>query len=155
MPHAGCKGEVLGILAVGDAVRPNARDAIIALHKAGVRRVVMLSGDNQRTVDAIAKQAGIDEAYGDLLPDKKVERIKELMKRDRYVGMVGDGVNDAPAMATATIGIAMGDAGTDTAIETADLALMKDDLGKIAETVLLGPTYPPRHSGKHYFRAGC
>jgi Cd2+/Zn2+-exporting ATPase len=138
MPHAGCKGEVLGILAVGDAVRANAKDAIIALHKAGVRKVVMLSGDNQRTVDAIAKQAGIDEAYGDLLPDQKVDRIKELMKRERYVGMVGDGVNDAPAMAIATVGIAMGAAGTDTAIETADLALMKDDLGKIAETVLLG-----------------
>jgi Cd2+/Zn2+-exporting ATPase len=138
MRHPGCKGEVLGILAVGDAVRPNAQDAILALHKAGVRKVVMLSGDNQRTVDAIAKQAGIDEAYGDLLPDQKVDRIKELMKRERYVGMVGDGVNDAPAMAIATVGIAMGAAGTDTAIETADLALMKDDLAKIAETIVLG-----------------
>lgn len=138
MPHAGCKGEVLGVLAVGDAVRPNAKDAIAALHRAGVRKVVMLSGDNQRTADAIAKQAGIDEVQGDLLPDQKVERIKELMKRERYVGMVGDGVNDAPAMAIATVGIAMGAAGTDTAIETADLALMKDDLSKIAETVMLG-----------------
>ena len=138
MPHPGCKGEVLGVLAVGDAVRPNAKDAIVALHRAGVGKVVMLSGDNQRTVDAIAKQAGIDEAQGDLLPDQKVDRVKELMKRERYVGMVGDGVNDAPAMAIATVGIAMGAAGTDTAIETADLALMKDDLAKIAETVVLG-----------------
>jgi Zn2+/Cd2+-exporting ATPase len=138
MPHPGCKGEVLGVLAVGDAVRPNAKDAITALHHAGVRNVVMLSGDNQRTVDAIAKQAGIDEAQGDLLPDQKVDRVKELMKSERYVGMVGDGVNDAPAMAIATVGIAMGAAGTDTAIETADLALMKDDLAKIAETVVLG-----------------
>ena len=138
MPHPGCKGQVLGILAVGDAVRPNAKDAIMALHNAGVRKVVMLSGDNQRTVDAIAKQAGIDEAHGDLLPDQKVECVKQLMKRERFVGMVGDGVNDAPAMAVATVGIAMGAAGTDTAIETADLALMKDDLGKIAETIVLG-----------------
>jgi Cd2+/Zn2+-exporting ATPase len=138
MPHPGCKGEVLGVLAVGDAVRPNAKDAITALHHAGVRNVVMLSGDNQRTVDAIAKQAGIDQAQGDLLPDQKVDRVKELMKSERYVGMVGDGVNDAPAMAIATVGIAMGAAGTDTAIETADLALMKDDLAKIAETVVLG-----------------
>jgi Zn2+/Cd2+-exporting ATPase len=138
MPHPGCKGEVLGVLAVGDAERPNAKDAITALHHAGVRNVVMLSGDNQRTVDAIAKQAGIDEAQGDLLPDQKVDRVKELMKSERYVGMVGDGVNDAPAMAIATVGIAMGAAGTDTAIETADLALMKDDLAKIAETVVLG-----------------
>jgi Zn2+/Cd2+-exporting ATPase len=137
MPHPGCKGEVLGVIAVGDAVRPNAKDAIIALHRAGVGKVVMLSGDNQRTVAAIAKQAGIDEAQGDLLPDQKVDRVKELMKRERYVGMVGDGVNDAPAMAIATVGIAMGAAGTDTAIETADLALMKDDLAKIAETVVL------------------
>jgi len=138
MPHHGCKGEVLGILAVGDAVRANAKDAIVALHDAGVRKVVMLSGDNQRTVDAIARQADIDEAHGDLLPDQKVDRIKELMKRERYVGMVGDGVNDAPAMAIATVGIAMGAAGTDAAIETADIALMKDDLAKIAETIQLG-----------------
>jgi Cd2+/Zn2+-exporting ATPase len=138
MPHSGCKGEVLGVIAVGDAVRPNAKDAIVALHHAGVRKVVMLSGDNQRTVDAIAKQAGIDEAQGDLLPDQKVDRVKELMKQEGYVGMVGDGVNDAPAMAIATVGIAMGAAGTDTAIETADIALMKDDLAKIAETVVLG-----------------
>jgi Cd2+/Zn2+-exporting ATPase len=138
MPHPGCKGEVLGVIAVGDAVRSNAEEAIVALHKAGVGKVVMLSGDNQRTVDAIAKQAGIDEAQGDLLPDQKVDRVKELMRRERYVGMVGDGVNDAPAMAIATVGIAMGAAGTDTAIETADLALMKDDLAKIAETVVLG-----------------
>ncbi|HZS18716.1 MAG TPA: cation-translocating P-type ATPase [Candidatus Udaeobacter sp.] len=138
MPHPGCKGEVLGVIAVGDAVRPNAKDAIAALHDAGVRKVVMLSGDNQRTVDAIARQAGIDEAQGDLLPDQKVDRVKDLMKRERCVGMVGDGVNDAPAMAIATVGIAMGAAGTDTAIETADIALMKDDLSKIAETVQLG-----------------
>lgn len=138
VPHAGCKGEVLGVLAVGDAVRANAKEAIVALHRAGVRKVVMLSGDNQRTADAIAKQAGIDEVHGDLLPDQKVDRIRELMKRERYVGMVGDGVNDAPAMAIATVGIAMGAAGTDTAIETADIALMKDDLSKIAETVVLG-----------------
>ena len=138
MPHPGCKGEVLGVLAVGDAVRPNVKEAITALHDAGVRKVVMLSGDNQRTVDAIAKQAGIDKAHGDLLPNEKVDRVKELMKRERYVGMVGDGVNDAPAMAIATVGIAMGAAGTDTAIETADLALMEDDLARIAETIVLG-----------------
>src|SRR5215475_3172717 len=98
----------------------------------------MLSGDNQRTVNAIANQAGIDEAHGDLLPDQKIERIRALLAEHKQVAMIGDGVNDAPAMAAATIGIAMGAAGTDTAIETADIALMKDDLGKIAETVALG-----------------
>ena len=137
-PHDGCKGEVLGILAVGDAIRSNAAAAIRDLHAAGIERVVMLSGDNQRTADAIAKQAGIDEAHGDLLPDDKIARVRDLLAEHEYVGMVGDGVNDAPAMAAATIGIAMGAAGTDTAIETADIALMKDDLSKVAETVRLG-----------------
>ncbi len=137
-PHADCKGEVLGVLAVGNAIRPNAADAIRSLHAAGVKNVVMLSGDNQRTVDAIAKQAGIDEAKGDLLPDQKVERVRELMARHKNVGMIGDGVNDAPAMATASVGIAMGAAGTDTALETADMALMQDDLSKVAEAIQLG-----------------
>lgn len=136
-PHDGCQGDVLGIIAVGDTLRSNAAPAIRALHEAGVGKVIMLSGDNQRTVDFIAKQVGIDEARGDLLPDDKVAAIKSLREKHAVVGMVGDGVNDAPAMATATIGLAMGVAGTDAAIETADIALMKDDLAKIAETVLL------------------
>ncbi len=137
-PHDDCTGEILGIIAVGDTVRENAADAIRALHESGVAKVVMLSGDNQRTVDFIAKQVGIDEAYGDLLPDEKVATVKSLRAKYEIVGMVGDGVNDAPAMATATVGIAMGVAGSDAAIETADIALMKDDLAKIAETVILG-----------------
>lgn len=137
-PHDDCAGEVLGILAIGDTVRPDAANAIRALHAAGIGRVVMLSGDNQRTADFMAKQVGIDEARGDLLPEDKVAAVKALRAKHGSVGMVGDGVNDAPAMATATVGIAMGAAGTDAAIETADIALMKDDLGKIAETVRLG-----------------
>ncbi|MBX3750145.1 MAG: cadmium-translocating P-type ATPase [Opitutaceae bacterium] len=137
-PHDGCKGEVLGIIAIGDTLRPHAKAAISALHAAGVEQVVMLSGDNQRTADFIARQVGIDEARGDLLPDDKVEAVKSLREKHRIVGMVGDGVNDAPAMATATVGIAMGAAGTDAAIETADIALMQDELGKIADTIRLG-----------------
>lgn len=137
-PHDGCKGEVLGIIAIGDTLRPNAKASIAALHAAGVEQVVMLSGDNQRTADFIARQVGIDEARGDLLPDDKVEAVKALREKYGVVGMVGDGVNDAPAMATANIGIAMGAAGTDAAIETADIALMQDELGKIAETIRLG-----------------
>lgn len=136
-PHAGCKGEVLGILAIGDAIRESAPTAIAALHRMGVKKIVMLSGDNQRTVNAIAKKAGIDEAYGDLLPEQKIERVKALFAESRYVGMIGDGVNDAPAMAAATVGIAMG-AGTDMALETADMALMRNDLGKIAEAIHMG-----------------
>jgi Cd2+/Zn2+-exporting ATPase len=137
-PHEDCQGEVLGILAVADTVRPNAAEAIKALHAAGVETVVMLSGDNQRTVDAISKQVGIDEAKGDLLPDQKIERVRELLAQHKHVGMIGDGVNDAPAMAAASVGIAMGGAGTDTAIETADIALMQDDLSKVAEAIQLG-----------------
>jgi Zn2+/Cd2+-exporting ATPase len=137
-PHADCAGEVLGIIAVGDTMRSNAAAAIRSLHATGIQKVVMLSGDNQRTVNAIAHQAGIDEAHGDLLPDQKIERVRTLLAEYKHVAMIGDGVNDAPAMAAATVGIAMGAAGTDTALETADIALMKDDLSKVAEAVHLG-----------------
>ena len=137
-PHGGCEGEVLGILAVGDAMRANAPEAIAALHRAGIVKIVMLSGDNQRTASAIAKKAGIDEALGDLLPDQKIERVKAMFGEFKYVGMIGDGVNDAPAMAAASVGIAMGGTGTDTALETADMALMQDDLSKVAEAIALG-----------------
>lgn len=136
--HPVCTGEVLGILSIGDAMRPEAKEALQLLHKAGLTKIVMLSGDNQRTANAIASQAGIDEAIGDLLPDQKIEHIKRLMKEHKFVGMIGDGVNDAPALALASVGIAMGTIGSDTAIETADMALMKDDLTKVAEAIVLG-----------------
>jgi Cd2+/Zn2+-exporting ATPase len=137
-PHEGCEGKILGILAIGDTMRPEAANALTLLHDAGIEKVVMLSGDNQRTVDAIARQAGIDEAYGDLMPEQKIEHIKRLMAEHHYVGMIGDGVNDAPALALASVGIAMGAIGSDTAIETADMALMKDDLTRVAEAIALG-----------------
>lgn len=137
-PTGGAPGRVLGLISVGDAVRGNARAAVAALHAVGVKQVVMLSGDNQRTADAIAREVGIDHARGDLLPEDKVAAVSELRAQYAFVGMVGDGVNDAPAMASATVGIAMGAAGTDAAIETADIALMRDDLGMIAEAVQMG-----------------
>jgi Zn2+/Cd2+-exporting ATPase len=137
-PHGDCKGEVLGILVVGDTIREEAGEAIKRIHAAGVRKVIMLSGDNSRTAEAIAKQAGIDEALGDLLPDQKIEKVRELEKTYGAVGMIGDGVNDAPALAAASVGIAMGAGGTDTAIETADVALIKDDLLMVAEAIRLG-----------------
>jgi len=98
----------------------------------------MLSGDNSRTANAIAKQAGIDEAQGDLLPEQKIEQVRKLAANFGSVGMIGDGVNDAPALAAANVGIAMGAAGTDTAIETADVALMRDDLLMVSEAIRLG-----------------
>lgn len=131
-------GQVLGILAIGDTIRPDARDAIESLHAAGIRSIVMLSGDNQRTVDAIARQAGIDRAFGDLLPEDKVEHVRKLTDVHAHVGMIGDGINDAPALASASIGIAMGAAGTDTALEAGDVVLMQDDLGKVATAIQLG-----------------
>lgn len=137
-PHEGCQGEVIGILAIGDAIRPDAAKAVRLLHDSGVRKVVMLSGDNGRTANAIAKQAGIDEAHGDLLPEDKIEQIRRLAAQFGSVGMIGDGVNDAPALAAADVGIAMGAAGTDTAIETADVALMRDDLLMVSHAIHLG-----------------
>lgn len=137
-PHEGCSGKILGIIAIADTLRPEVTEALRQIHAAGIEKVVMLSGDNQRTASAIAKQAGIDEAIGDLMPDQKVEYIRKLVEQYTHVGMIGDGVNDAPALAIASVGFAMGAIGSDTAIETADIALMKDDLTKVAETVILG-----------------
>ncbi|MBT62779.1 MAG: cadmium-translocating P-type ATPase [Puniceicoccaceae bacterium] len=138
LPTDDSPGEVLGVISIGDAIRPDARDALDRLHAVGIDKIIMLSGDNQRTVDAIAKEAGIDEAVGDLLPEDKVARVRELVAKYQHVGMIGDGVNDAPALAIATVGIAMGAIGSDTAIETADMALMNDDLGKLAGAMELG-----------------
>lgn len=137
-PHHGCKGEVFGVIALGDTIRKNAKSAVSSFHHAGVKKVVMLSGDNQRTASAIATQAGIDEAIGDLLPDDKVERIKLLVQEHHFVAMIGDGVNDAPALAQASVGIAMGGIGTDAAIETSDVTLMQDDLEQVSTAIHMG-----------------
>jgi len=137
-PHEGCVGEIFAIFAVGDKIRENIPLSIGRFHKAGVKMVAMLSGDNQKTVNAVAKQVGIDYAKGALLPDQKVQEIKGLVSKYHFVGMVGDGVNDAPALAHASVGIAMGVAGSDTAIETADVALMKDDILELPKAILHG-----------------
>ena len=129
-------GQVLLLAAVADTLRPGSADAIAELHRLGVR-TLMLSGDNARTARAVADKAGIDEARGDLLPEDKLNAIEGKLGRSGAVGMVGDGINDAPALARADIGFAMGAAGTGTAIETADVALMDDDLRKIGSFVRL------------------
>jgi Cd2+/Zn2+-exporting ATPase len=126
-----------GLLAIRDQVRPNARRAIEGLRRHGIQRVVMLSGDNERTAYAIAQEVGIDEVYADLKPEDKVARVKELTESYGEVAMVGDGVNDAPALAQASVGVAMGAAGTDVALETADVALMADDLEKLVYALQL------------------
>jgi Cd2+/Zn2+-exporting ATPase len=137
-PHADCNGDVLGVIAVGDTVREQAAPALRRLREAGVKRLVMLTGDNRVTAEAIARQVGIDEVEAELLPEEKLRRVRELLQCGEHVGMVGDGVNDAPALAAASVGIAMGAAGTDAALETADVALMSDDLGRLPEAIKLG-----------------
>jgi len=114
-----------------DQLRPEAVSTVKGLKQAGVEKVVMLTGDHEGTARAIAQQAGVDEYRAQLLPADKVEAVKQFKLKYGKVAMVGDGVNDAPAMATADVGIAMGAAGTDVAMETGDLALMSDDLSKI------------------------
>ncbi len=127
-------GRLIAVISLADMVREEAKELVAGLKKAGIKKVVMLTGDNERTAKAIANRLGIDEYRAELLPENKVEAIKEL-KKEGVVAMVGDGINDAPAMAAADIGIAMGAAGTDVAIETADIALMSDSLDRIVYAV--------------------
>lgn len=129
-------GNDLGVIGLMDTPRASARSALERLREIGITRMIMISGDNQRVADAVAKQVGLDEAWGDLMPENKVEAIKKL-RETGDVAMVGDGVNDAPAMANATVGIAMGAAGSDVALETADVALMADDLSYLPFAVEL------------------
>ncbi len=121
----------LGVLGVMDTPRPVAAQVMAELRKLGIERLIMISGDNQQVAEAVAKSVGLTEARGDLMPEQKVEAIKDLRKTHGKVAMVGDGVNDAPAMANSTVGIAMGAAGSDVALETADVALMADDLAQL------------------------
>ena len=122
------KNEVIGMISVMDVPRATAIDTLKKLQSIGIKRMIMLTGDHQNVGDAIAKQIGLTEARGNLLPEDKVEVVKELMQRDTKIAMVGDGVNDAPAMAYSTVSIAMGAAGSDVALETADVALMSDKI---------------------------
>ena len=137
---------LLGAIAIADVLRADAVSVIQQLKTYGIERVVMLTGDNARVAQAIAKQAGVDEFHADLLPEDKVRVIKEL-KGIGPVAMVGDGVNDAPALATATVGVAMGAAGTDVAMETADVVLMSDNLQNIVFALALS-----RHARRVIFQ---
>ena len=133
----GTKQEFLAIIAVADEVREDSKAALAALKRAGLRYTIMLTGDNKATAKAMAARVGVDEYRAELLPQDKVSAVQKLMQEYGKVAMVGDGVNDAPALATATVGIAMGGAGTDTALETADIVLMADDLTKLPFTIRL------------------
>ncbi len=127
----GNASHVCGFIALADMVRPGARETLQALRDAGVKHLVMLTGDNRGTAEAIARETGVDEVHAELLPADKVTAVEALVAKYGNVAMIGDGVNDAPALGRATLGIAMGAAGSDAAIETADIALMSDDLSKL------------------------
>ena len=120
--------QFIGIITLMDVARTEAKDILAKLARSGIRKMIMLTGDNQKVAEAIAKQIGITDALGNLLPEQKLEAIDKLKATEKKVAMVGDGVNDAPAMAKSTVGIAMGAAGSDVALETADIALMADKL---------------------------
>ena len=130
--HVAVDGKLVGVIFIADTLRPGAREALAELKASGVKRIVMLTGDNAATADAVAKGLGVDEVRADLMPEDKVAAIAELQAQGHRVAMVGDGINDAPALARADVGIAMGGGGTQAALEAADIALMTDDLAKIA-----------------------
>ncbi|MCM3441354.1 heavy metal translocating P-type ATPase [Metabacillus halosaccharovorans] len=133
----GTKKEILGIIAVSDTIRQTTVSAIKGIKQVGISQVVMLTGDNKGTAEMIASEAGVDRYFAELLPEDKVSSVKKLQSEGYKVAMVGDGINDAPALATANLGIAMGGAGTDTAMETADIVLMADNLEKLPHTIKL------------------
>lgn len=133
----GTEQNILGIIAVADEVRETSKEVIQKLNQLGIKKTIMLTGDNKGTADAIGAHVGVSDIQSELLPQDKLDYMKQLRSESGNVAMVGDGVNDAPALAASTVGIAMGGAGTDTALETADVALMADDLRKLPFTVKL------------------
>lgn len=135
--YFGTDEQILGVIAVADEVRDSSATVISELHKLSIEHTIMLTGDNTKTAESIGKQLGVTEIKGDLMPQEKLDSIKVLRTTYNKVAMVGDGINDAPALAASTVGIAMGGAGTDTALETADVALMGDDLQKLPFIVRL------------------
>ncbi|MBH8576349.1 cadmium-translocating P-type ATPase [Nostocaceae cyanobacterium CENA369] len=130
--------QVMGAIAIADTIRTEAVASITRLRKLGIAEIVMITGDNQRTADSVAQAVGISRVYAELLPEDKLDVIRSLQKQYQTVAMVGDGINDAPALAQASVGIAMGVAGSDVALETADVVLMADKLEKIATAIKLG-----------------
>ncbi len=123
---------LLGIISIADKIREDASDAINQLKQSGIKHLVMLTGDNEHTANKVAKQLGIEKVFANLLPEDKVSKVKMCKQKGKILAMVGDGINDAPAIATADVGIAMGGAGTDIAMETADIVLLSDKLDKLA-----------------------
>ena len=136
--HMAVDGQYAGHIVISDVVKPNAKAAIAALHKAGVEKTVMLTGDAKKVADAVAAELGVDEVHSELLPGDKVAQVEQLLSRQRgkaKLAFVGDGINDAPVLSRADIGIAMGAMGSDAAIEAADVVLMDDEPMQIAKAI--------------------
>jgi Cd2+/Zn2+-exporting ATPase len=131
-------GQVMGIIAIADTPRPAAAATIKRLKDLGIAQIVMLTGDNEGTAQSVAQQLGIEQVFAELLPEDKVNIIRRLQRQYQTVAMVGDGINDAPALAQASVGIAMGVAGSNVALETADIVLMADRLDKLEQAIILG-----------------
>lgn len=137
--HVAVNGKYAGYLVIADELKEDAAQAIEALHKAGVKELVMLSGDKDAVTQQVAKSLGIDKAFGDLLPEQKVEKVEELKKDTaRIIAFVGDGINDAPVLALADVGMVMGGLGSDAAIETADVVIQTDQPSRIATAIRTG-----------------
>ncbi|MHA6253053.1 heavy metal translocating P-type ATPase [Oceanobacillus sp. CAU 1775] len=134
---AAVDGKIAGIFSIADQIREDAKDALANMRQNGIKKIIMLTGDNRHTAELVSKQLGIDEFYAELLPEDKVKYVKELKESGHVVAMAGDGINDAPAIATADIGIAMGEGGTDISMETADVVLMADKLSQYAHAYSL------------------
>ena len=138
--HVAINGEYAGHIVVSDALKPNVRESIESLRKNGVEKVVMLTGDTQAVGEAVAAEVGADGVFSQLLPGDKVEKVERLLEKQpsgTALAFVGDGINDAPVLSRADVGIAMGAIGSDAAIEAADLVLMDDDLSKITEAIYI------------------
>ncbi|MEO8892754.1 MAG: HAD-IC family P-type ATPase, partial [Coleofasciculaceae cyanobacterium] len=131
-------GQIMGIIAIADTLRATAPATIKRLKDLGIAQIIMLTGDNERTAQSIAQKLGIDQVFAELLPEDKVNIIRRLQRQYQTVAMVGDGINDAPALAQASVGIAMGIAGSNVALETADIILMADRLDKLEQAIILG-----------------
>lgn len=136
--HVAINGEYKGNIVISDEIKENVKEALVELKEVGIKKTIMLTGDNRSVADKVAKDIGIDEVYSELLPGDKVSKVEEILNKRRSKGkvlFVGDGINDAPVLARADIGVAMGGIGSDAAIEAADVVLMKDKIEEISEAI--------------------
>jgi Cd2+/Zn2+-exporting ATPase len=135
--YAAVDGEIAGIFSIADQIREDAASSLAEMRRTGIKKIVMLTGDNKHTANLVAEQLGIDEVHAELMPEDKVTHVKRLKEQGHVVAMAGDGINDAPAIATADIGLAMGEGGTDVSMETADVVLMADKLSQFSHAYSL------------------